>query len=564
MTRRRSFLLIMVLAFCIGCRPVPRHAEMLFVNGKIYTESDAQPVVEALAIVGDRVGGIGRTEDMTRRFQADTVIDLGGRPAYPGFIDAHVHVEGIGTALMTLNLGGKSRSQIEAMVRDEAARLGPGQWIRGRGWDQNLWKGKSFPTRQDLDRAAPGNPVYLVRVDGHAVWVNSRVLGMANVGYSTPEPQGGRILRDARGRPTGVFVDNAVELLAGLLPGPSLEERTRAVRMAFQECLGDGITEVHDMGADLGRIGIYRLLASKNELPIRVYVALDGSDREAVEKYLISGPEIGEFGGRVTVRAIKMYADGALGSRGAALIEPYSDDPGNRGLTVTDAGELELAARRAAERGFQLCVHAIGDRANSIVLSAFEKTFKSLRINGLDRRFRIEHAQVLAPGDIPRFSALGVIPSMQPVHCTSDMAWAVDRLGIERSKGAYAWESLIRDGSIIAGGSDAPVEDPSIVRNFYAAVTRERIDGTPPGGWNPGEKMSREEALKCFTVWASYAAFEDSVKGSLQEGKWADLVVLTDDIMAVEVRKIPEIRVDMTVVAGKVVYVRRGGKGLEN
>ncbi len=564
MKRLRIFPVMLFLFFSVGCRQAPRHADILFVNGKIYTEDSTQPVAEALAVIGDRIGGIGRTAEMTERFRADTVIDLGGRPAYPGFIDAHVHVEGIGTALMTLNLGGKSLPEIEAMVRDEVARKGHGQWIRGRGWDQNLWKSKSFPTRQGLDRVAPDNPVYLVRVDGHAIWVNSTVLRLAKITQATSDPPGGKILRDDRGQPTGVFVDNAIELLAGLLPGPSREERTRAVQMAIQECIGDGITEVHDMGADLGRIDIYKSLASKNELPIRVYVALDGSDREAVERYLVSGPEIGDFGGKVTVRAIKMYADGALGSRGAALIEPYSDDPGNRGLTVTDGSELELAARRSAERGFQLCVHAIGDRANSIVLSAFEKTFNSLKIRGLDRRFRIEHAQVLAPADIPRFSAIGVIPSMQPVHCTSDMPWVVDRLGKERANGAYAWKSLIRAGSIIASGSDAPVEDPSIIMNFYAAVTRQRPDGTPPGGWNPDEKMSREEALRSFTLWASAAAFEDTVKGSLQVGRWADLVVLTDDLMAVEVRKIPDIRVDMTVVAGRVVYVRRDGRGSEN
>ncbi len=553
------FAVILLVSPFFLCHPPPRRAAILLVNGRIYTLNSEKPRVEALAIVEDRVAGLGSTKEMTDRFAADTVIDLGGRAAYPGFIDAHAHVESIGASLLTLNLAGKSLAGITALVRDAAQRVRPGQWIRRRGWDQNLWETKSFPSHRDLDRIAPGVPVYLVRVDGHAVWVSGKVLELAKITRSTPDPRGGRIVRDNRGEPTGVFVDNAVDLLAGLLPEPSREERTEAVQKAIQECAARGITEVQDMGADLERIEIYKSLASRGELPIRIYVALEGSDRKAVEKYLLSGPEIGLYGGRLTIRAIKLYADGALGSRGAALIEPYSDDPGNRGLTITDADELELAAGRAIEKGFQLCVHAIGDRANSIVLSAFEKAFKTRQIKGLEKRFRIEHAQVLAPQDIPRFSSIGVIPSMQPVHCTSDMSWVIDRLGTERAKGAYAWKSLIRAGSIIPGGSDAPVEDPSVVSNFYAAVTRQHSDGTPPEGWHADERMSREEALRCFTIWASFAAFQDSVKGSLEPGKWADISILTDDVMTVDVRKIPEILVDMTVVGGKIVFARQAG-----
>jgi predicted amidohydrolase YtcJ len=559
MTRANTFLalfLIFTSLATFGCKP-RQHASILFVNGRIYTVCDDRPQVEALAVVGDRIGGLGTTKELTTQFVADTVIDLQGRPAYPGFIDAHAHVEGMGAALMTLNLRGKSLEEIQGSVREDAKRKDPGHWVRGRGWDQNLWKRKTFPTHRDLDSLAPDRPVYLVRIDGHAVWVNRKVLAMANIGRNTPDPPGGRIVREANGEPTGVFVDNAADLLARLIPGPSHEERTEAVRRAIQECLAKGITEIHDMGSDLGRIEIYKSLASKNDLPLRVYVALDGTEQGLVESYLLNGPEIGLFGGRITVRAIKLYADGALGSRGAALIEPYSDDPGNRGLTITSAGELERAATVAVEKGFQLCVHAIGDRANSVVLSAFDKTFKTLNVKGIEKRFRIEHAQVLAPQDIPRFASIGVIPSMQPVHCTSDMSWVTDRLGRERAKGAYAWHSLISTGSIIPGGSDAPVEDPDIVKNFYAAVTRQRLDGTPRGGWDSLEQMSRQEALRSFTIWGSRAAFEDSTKGTLQPGKWADLVVLSDDLMTVESRKIPDIAVDITVVGGKIVYVRR-------
>ena len=563
MKRQHVFLLLAAVLLLVAFflfRPRPQHASLLFVNGKIYTVDPKRPIVEALAVVGDRIEGVGTSREMRDRFAADTVIDLRGRPAYPGFIDAHAHLEGIGVALVTLNLGEKSLEEITAMVRQEAGKGFSGQWIRGRGWDQNLWKEKTFPSHADLDVAAPDVPVYLVRVDGHAVWVNRKVLALARISRDTPDPPGGRIVRNAKGEPTGVFVDNAMDLLAKLLPEPTMAERTEAIQRAIKECLGKGITQVHDMGADLGRVEIYRALASKGEFPFRVYVALEGSDQKAVERYLTSGPETGLFGGKLTVRAIKLYADGALGSRGAALIEPYTDDPRNRGLTITNAEELELASRRALEKGFQICVHAIGDRANSIVLSAFDRAFKSMHVNGIEKRFRVEHAQVLSAQDIARFHALGVVPSMQPVHCTSDMPWAIDRLGKERIKGAYAWNSLIRAGSLIPGGSDAPVENPDVVRNFFAAITRQRPDGTPAGGWNAAERMSREEALKCFTIWGSFAAFEETKKGSLEVGKWADLVVLTDDLMTVDVRKIPEILVDMTVVGGNVVFARRGAR----
>lgn len=563
--KRRLVQLLLVVALITAVSllllPIRRqHVDSLYLNGAVYTLNDRQPRAEAVAVSGDRITAVGSTADLERRFKADTVIDLHHKPLYPGFIDAHLHLEGIGIALSNLNVSGKSLDQIRDLIREQLPRKPAGQWIRGRGWDQNLWTGKSFPNHYDLDIIAPNCPVYLVRVDGHAVWVNKVVLDLAGITSSTPDPPGGRILRDSRGQPTGVFLDTAMELLASLLPEPSEAEHSAAIQKASQECIAEGITEAHDMGADLSRIDLYKKLAAGGMLPLRVYVALEGTDQKAVEKYLSTGPEVGLHGGRITVRAIKLYADGALGSRGAALIEPYTDDPPNRGLTVTTSDELEFASTRCVEKGFQLCVHAIGDRANTIVLSAFEKTFNSMHVNGLDKRFRVEHAQVLAARDIGRFASIGAIPSMQPVHCTSDMPWAADRLGPTRIKGAYAWKSLINSGSTIASGSDAPVEEPSVIRGFYAAITRERPDGTPPGGWNPDERMSRDEALKSFTVWAAYAAFQEREKGSIEPGKWADFTILSDDIMAIDVRKILSVVVEKTVVGGHTVYARNGGK----
>lgn len=535
-------------------------ADALYVNGNMYTVDDRAPRAEAFAVREGRFVEVGSTARITSHFKADTTVDLQGKSVYPGFIDSHAHVEGLGAALLNLNLNGKSIAEIEAAVAGAAQVKRPGQWIRGRGWDQNLWPGKAFPTHIQLDAVSPNRPVYLTRVDGHAAWVNSVVLLMAGITRATRDPQGGRILRDSRGNPTGVFVDNAMALLGSFLPEPSDEDREEAIQLAVAECLRKGITQVHDMGAGLDVIRAYKKLISQGRFPFRVYVALEGTDSLAVDSYLRSGPEVDQANGKLTVRAIKLYADGALGSRGAALVEPYSDDPGNRGLTLTSGEELELAAERSLEKGFQLCVHAIGDRANTIVLSAYERAFNAKQVKGTDKRFRVEHAQILDQRDIHRFSSDGVIPSMQPVHCTSDMPWAPDRLGPARVKGAYAWKSLINAGSIIPGGSDAPVEDPNPLGGFFAAVTRQRPDGTPSGGWNAPERMSREEALKCFTIWGSFAAFQEKEKGSIEDGKWADFVVLDEDIMTVEVRKIPDVVVAMTVVGGNIAYKNGGGK----
>ena len=546
------FLLLPLVAG-LHCRP-PEEASLVLYNGVVYTVDSAFTVTEAVAVKGDRIAAVGTTTEILRRFGRERAVDLGGRPVYPGLIDAHAHMEGLGNALVTVDLRAvASLDTVRARVARQAAETPAGGWVRGRGWDQNLWPGGEFPTRHDLDAAAGGVPVYLRRIDGHAVWVNTAALRIAGITAATADPPGGRIMRDARGEPTGVFVDNATDLLASRVPSPGPAERRAALARAVQECLKHGLTQVHDMGVDLETIEIYRAMIAAGEFPFRVY-ALVGGAGDTWDRFRTAGPDTGGPGARLAVRALKVYADGALGSRGAALLEPYSDEPGNRGLAVTSPGAIDTLVAQAVQAGFQVCAHAIGDRGNRMMLDAYERAFARVPGGGAPLRFRVEHAQVLAPADIPRFARLGVIPSMQPTHCTSDMPWAEKRVGPERIRGAYAWRSLLETGVIIPGGSDFPVELCNPLHGFYAAVTRTGRDGRPDGGWYAAQAMTREEALKAFTLWAARSAFQEREKGSLEPGKVADLVVLAEDIMKVPAAAIPDARVEATLVGGEVVF----------
>ena len=553
-----SFAVASVLLVIVLMQTGTETASLILINGRIYCVDGTPRIVEALAIRDRMIVALGTTADILSRYEAERVLDLHGRPVYPGFTDAHGHVESLGASLLNLDLAGTSSV---GEIRDRLAAwkkgLKPGQWIRGRGWDQNDWGATGFPHHRDLDDIAGEVPVFLTRVDGHAAWVNGRLLEIAGITRDTPDPEGGLILRDGDGEPTGVFVDAAVDLLQSVLPRPSEADRIEAVRRSLALCVSLGLTGVHDMGVDSAGLEIYRRLAAVGDLPVRIYAAIDGSDSGLVHASFARGPEVDGFGGMLTVRAVKLYADGALGSYGAALLEPYSDDRSTRGLTLISSGELEDICTQAIDRGFQVCTHAIGDRANAFVLDAYAAA--QTRAGEKARpapRFRVEHAQVLAPSDIPRFRELGVLPSMQPTHCTSDMPWAAARLGERRLRGAYAWRSLLDSGSIIPGGSDFPVEHPNPLIGFYAAITRKNLEGLPPEGWSPDQRMTRTEALMSFTAWAAYAAFQERSRGSLEEGKLADVVVLNEDIMTVEEGRIPRVLVDFAVVDGIVRYER--------
>ncbi|HXG01720.1 MAG TPA: amidohydrolase [Bacteroidota bacterium] len=547
-------VLLAVFAYVWLDHPVVEEADMLLINGVVYTLNDAQPIAQAVAVRAGKIAAVGGTDELRERFSAAQVIDLKGKPVYPGFTDAHAHLEGLGALLLNINLmDTRSVAEIQELVAERAAVVPPGTWIRGRAWDQNRWPIKTFPTHDMLDSVTTSHPVYLKRVDGHAAWVNKEALDLAGITRDTPDPEGGKILRDARGEPTGVLIDNAVELVEAVMPPPSEAEMREAIEKAARECVRVGLTEVHDMGVELDVISIYKTLINERKLPLRLYVALAGAG-PAWRQYAERGPEVPSDDPRLTIRALKVYADGALGSRGAALIEPYSDDPTNRGLTLTSADSLRKLAEAALRSGFQLCVHAIGDRANHIVLNVFEDIARRDPSRFAAARFRIEHVQVLEPNDIPRFKRNGVIPSMQPTHCTSDMPWAEERLGPERVKGAYAWRSLLETGASIAGGSDFPVESPNPLYGFYAAITRQDHNGMPPEGWYPEQRMQRFEALKAFTIWPAYAAFEESIRGSIEEGKLADIVVLSNDIMKCDPREILGTTVVYTIVGGEIVY----------
>jgi len=531
-------------------------ADLIVTARRIYTVDPDRPLVAALAVRGGRIVFAGsEREAMALRGPATRMLALGDATVIPGIIDAHAHLLGLGTFLRSVDLvGTPSEGEVVARVAARARTAPAGEWIRGRGWDQNRWPGGRFPTDSALSAAVPDHPVVLTRVDGHAVLVNRRALEAAGITAATPDPPGGRILRNPDGSPSGVLVDEARSLVDRVVPPPSREETRAAVLAAVAEVNRWGVVGIHDAGVEAPTIGLYEELARGGRLTLRDYVMVAGDSGATLERYLREGPRSALDDGHLWIRAIKLYADGALGSRGAALLEDYSDEPGNRGLVITSGDSIERIAVAALRAGFQVCVHAIGDRANRWVLDAYQAALDS--VPTADHRFRIEHAQVLSPPDIPRFAALGVVPSMQTSHQTSDMGWAGRRLGPARLAGAYAWRSLLATGVVIPNGTDFPVEAVNPMIRFHAAITRQDADGQPPGGWFPDQRMTRDEALKSLTIWPAWAAFMEHVAGSLTPGKYADFTVLDQDIMTVAPERILATQVLMTVLGGETVYQR--------
>jgi predicted amidohydrolase YtcJ len=554
--RRFVALATLVVALPLGAqqkRPASKPADLLVTNARIYTADDTRPVVEAIAIRDGRVLFAGSKRGATvLAGPATRVLDMGGRTVIPGMTDAHAHLLGLGTALRTVDLTGTtSYAEVVARVAARAREVPAGTWIIGRGWDQNRWADARFPTHEALDAAVPDHPVALERIDGHATLANARAMRAACVTAETKVPTGGRIERVAGGAPSGVFVDNATGRIDRAVPAPTRDELRASVLAAVKEANRWGLTAIHDAGVTRPVIEIYEELARAGRFDLRDYVMVS-DDSASLDYYFRRGPRSALYDGRVSVRAIKLYADGALGSRGAALLTPYSDDPHNVGLLVSSPEHLERQTERALRAGFQVATHAIGDRGNRNVLDAYAKALAAVPV--ADPRLRVEHAQVLSPEDIPRFADLGVIPSMQASHQTSDMGWAERRVGSERIRGAYAWRSLLRTGVVIPNGSDFPVERVNPLISFHSAVTRQDADNLPPGGWYPDQRMTRDEALKAMTIWPAYASFQDSVAGSLSPGKYADFVVLDQDIMEVPPERILATRVMATWLGGKPVY----------
>jgi predicted amidohydrolase YtcJ len=553
--------LVALLPFA-GCARAPQPADLVLRNGKLVTMDPDRPLAQALAVRDDRIVAVGSDDEIARLVDAGTeVVNLDGRLAVPGFIEGHGHFAGLGMALTVIDLKpARSWDEIVELVAAAAAETPEGRWIYGRGWHQEKWDAPlagsvgGFPLHDALSRVAPGHPVALEHASGHAGIVNRRMLELMGIDAATPDPAGGRILRDAGGRPTGVLIDEAFETIEDEYERQRAledeEELRRRLELANRECLRKGVTSFHDAGSKQFEVDAMREMAEAGELGVRLWVMLHGEEFEDLDAAAAAYGSPGTGNDFMTVRAIKMVADGALGSRSAWLLEPYSDELETAGLSTTPLDEIESAARVALDHDMQLCVHAIGDRANREILDLYERVWDGRPRP--DLRWRIEHVQHLSPEDIPRFAEMGVIASMQGVHCTSDAGWVPQRLGQRRSaEGAYVWRDLLDSGAIVINGTDTAVEDVDPIANFYASVTRRLPDGSQ---FYPEQRMTRTEALKSYTIDAAYAAFEEQIKGSLTPGKLADIVVLSQDILTVPDDRIPEIAVLYTIVGGEIVH----------
>jgi predicted amidohydrolase YtcJ len=528
---------------------------------RIHTSDPQRPLATAMAWdASGHLLAVGEAKDLAARYPDAKRIDAGDATVVPGMIDAHGHVMELGLALMRANLVGTAgKPEVLARLREFEHALAPGEWLLGGGWDQNDWPEKTFPTAADLDAAFPDRPVWLERVDGHAGWANSaalRALAASPGGRAMLEAgtiDGGKVIAAADGKPTGVLVDEAMQPMLKVLPSLDAAHAEEALTRALALLASDGLTGVHDMGVSRQTLALYKRFADSGRLSLRIDAYADG-DREALADLCKDGP-YHHPGGRLEMQGVKLYIDGALGSRGAALLADYSDEPGNRGLLVTAPDAYEAAVRKARGCGMQVATHAIGDRGNRLVLDTYERVLGDNAKT--DHRWRVEHAQILSPADLGRFATLGVIASMQPTHATSDMPWAGERLGEARLAGAYAWRSLLDTGAHLALGSDFPVESPDPRLGLYAAVTRQDREGQPPGGWFPAQRMSAAEALRGFTADAAWAGFDEDGVGRLVPGLRADFVVLAADPLAIPESRIDDVQVRSTWVDGKPVYEAR-------
>lgn len=557
--------LVPLVASCRDGAPVEA-ADLVLRNGRVVTPGEGRPEATAVAVRGDRIAWVGDEPGAAARIGPETeVIDLGGRPLFPGFIEAHAHFLGVGTARLGLDLSGtRSWQEVVERVRAATAEAPEGAWIVGRGWHQSKWDAPpdpsvgGFPVHDALSAASPDHPVWLAHASGHAGLANARAMEAAGVGPGTPDPEGGEILRDAAGRPIGVFVENAETLvgaayeawLAGLGSEARAERRRAALRLANDEAVRHGITTVHDAGASPEEIEAYRSAIAAGDVEVRLWVMLSEAYADAATLERVR--TVGDLEGRLTVRAIKAYADGALGSRGAWLLEPYDDAPETTGHNVVPMERIRQLADLALEHGFQLCTHAIGDRANREVLDVYEAALASRPDAARDARFRIEHAQLLHPDDVARFGALGVIAAMQGIHSVSDAPWTPDRIGERRTRErAYAFRDLVDAGATVLNGTDAPVEPIDPIASFAAMATGRLPDGSV---FNPHHLLTREEALRAYTLDAAFGGHEEAEKGSIEVGKLADLVVLDRDIRTASPEELPGARAVLTVVGGRIAW----------
>jgi len=552
---KKNLCLTLVLFFGFSCADTTK--KTVYYNANGYTiESDTLRSFSTLVVDGERVFAVGG-EDLAKEFQATpsvTAIDLEGKTLLPGIIDAHGHVMGLGFQELQINLAGITSLKGTLQALKEYAEANPElEWIIGRGWNQTLWEENRFPTAADLDEVIPDKPVWLSRVDGHAGWANSKAMQLAQVSSDTPDPDGGKIIRDTRGRPTGVFIDAAEGYVQRVVPESTREEQALALDAALSLLSSYGVTSVHDAGVGVETWELYKQFAEQGKLRARIYGMISGAGA-IFDQLSNEGPINSLYDDRLALRSVKLYSDGALGSRGAALIEDYHDDPGNKGLLFVGQEEMNAMAEKVVAKGYQANIHAIGDAANRQVIDALGYA-QELHPRE-DQRNRIEHAQIVALEDIGRFKELDLIASMQPTHATSDKNMAEDRVGSQRIKGAYAWQSFLAQGTIVASGSDFPVESANPFLGIYASITRKDIQGSPLNGWYPEEAMDRVQTLKSFTIDAAYAGFQEGLLGSLESGKWADFIIIDQDIVTAPDSMLWQTKVLETWVAGKKVFDR--------
>lgn len=530
----------------------------LLLSGQIYTANDDAPMVEAVVITEGRFSYVGSLDGALEAVTDDHQrVALGSKTAYPGFIESHGHLSSLGEAITNLDLNGVDNYQtIVGMVADAAAKATPGQVIKGRGWHQSKWDSQpkitvdGFPTHRSLSEVSPNNPVFLGHANGHSALINQAAMDAISLNFNTTPPEGGVIVKDVKGNPTGILHENAVDLAYPLV-ALSVDSAKTAILAAQAHAFRWGITNFHDAGAGRTDIEAQQALDNAGQLKLRVYTMVSAQDEALANDWLERPPVVADDDSRLTIRSFKAVMDGALGSRTAWLHSPYTDDPGTSGVQTFDEDRLIEIMTASTEYGWQINTHAIGDKANTVVLDAIA----SAGLKGRDHRARIEHSQHLIPSDIPRFADLGVIASIQTIHMSSDRPWAIDRLGQERIEtGAYVWRDLLNAGVHLANGTDVPVEPINPLANFYAAVARKTLKGTPEGGFELRQRMTREETLKSMTIWNAYAAYEESDLGSIEVGKRADVTVLDNDIMTIDESAILSTDVAMTIVAGEVVY----------
>lgn len=543
----KQLIYLFIIGILFSCTDTKNtsKADFIVVNAKVYTVNETFDIAEAFAVKDKRILAVGTTDEIKKKYKAAEVYDLAGKTVVPGFIDAHAHFYGFGQSLQTVDLtGAKSYDEVLQRVVDFQNKKQK-DFIEGRGWNQNLWADKQFPTKEKLDSLFPDTPVVLTRIDGHAFLVNQKALDMAGITAEAKMPGGEVLLKN--GKPTGVLIDKPMELVKAIKPDASVNESVDALLDAQKICFSYGLTTVNDAGLERDIIELIDSLQKENELNIRIYAMVSGNKPATLDYYLDKGIVKTDY---LNVRSVKVYGDGALGSRGAALKAPYSDHTGHYGAMVTQPDELQKLAERIVKTDYQMNTHAIGDSANAFIL----KTYQEVLQNQTNRRWKIEHAQIIAPEDFSFFQNQNVLPSVQPTHATSDMYWAEERLGAKRIKGAYAYQDLLEEAGKIALGTDFPIEHVSPFYTFYAAVARKDLQAYPDGGFQPENALSREDALRGMTIWAADSNFEENEKGSIEAGKWADFVILDKDVMTAPESELPHIQVEATFVGGEKVF----------